>query len=148
MPNEEQFLDEVLLGRNDAILVCRLLGQISQTWDDLIDQDRHVPPKAINEAFTAAVIRLPALPFYREHFGELQPLLRQCFIDWMTANQLERTKSHHDRSMAFVLRDSLVSVVVHCAFLVGGHEHAIAVAPRIRRFFHDETLETYIGGLS
>ena len=146
MPDEAQFLREVLLGREDAVIVCRLIGQISQTWDDLIDKDRTVSDSEVNAAFTAALIRLPAQPFYREHFLELQPVMRQAVIDWQTANAMEDGGDGHDLSLAFVLRNTLVSFTVHCAFLVGGHEHAVKAAPQIRRYFHDETLEQYIGG--
>ncbi|WP_043767472.1 hypothetical protein [Algiphilus aromaticivorans] len=150
--DEDGFLNQVLLGRRDAVLVCRMLGNISQTWDDLIDGDA-VTAERVHNAFTDALLRLPALPFWQEHYAELQPLIRQAVIDWHTANTFEREASQsdkpneHELMLGFVLRDSLIALTTHCAYLVGGHEHAISVAPEIRRYFHDESIQEYIGGL-
>lgn len=143
---EEQFLNEVLLGRSDAVLFCLLLGEISQTWDDLIDQDKPVGKERIHAAFMATLLRLPVMPFYIDNFQSLYPIIQISIYDWMTANELEQG-NEHSKTLAFVLRDSLTAVVVQCAYLVGGHEHAIKQAPIIRARFHDEKLSAYLNGL-
>lgn len=146
--HEEAFLMSVLQDHREAVLTCRLLGAISQTWDDLIDRDKPISDERINDAFTDALLRLPAISFYRENIYQLHPLLRQAVIDWQTATHFERNGNAHDKTLAFVLRDSLVALVTHCAFLVGGHSHACKVAPEIRRYFHNESIQHYIGGLT
>lgn len=142
---EREFLADVLRGEVGAIAFCELLGSVSQTWDDLFDRDTDASKDRVNAAFFNALIVLPRNPFYQRHFDSLHPLLEAAAMDWMSANDLEQG-SEHDRTLAFVLRDSLVSVVIRCAAIVGGYEWAIARAAEIRRFFHDETLEQYIGG--
>lgn len=122
---------------------CGLLGQIQQVWDDLVDGDKPVSVGQVNQAFFNAILVLPLNPFYCQHFAELQPIMRLGMMDWLTANQLEKGDDH-DQSLAFMLRDSIVSIVVQSAYLVGGHDWAVAKAPEIRRYFHDEALADYL----
>lgn len=145
--NERDFLLKVLKSHAAAISFCELVFAISQTWDDLIDGDVEVTKEQVNDAFFRAVIELPANPFYQAHFAMLHPLLQAAIYDWLTANELERG-SAHDKTLAFVLRDSLTAVVTQCAAIIGGHQWAIAAAPEIRRYFQDETLQQFVGGMT
>ncbi len=140
---ERAFLFEVLLGNVDAVEFCDLIFGISQTWDDLVDGDKKVTPAKINKVFMDAMIRLPQQQFYARHYPQLFPVLQSCLYDWLTANELERG-SEHEKTLAFVLRDSLSAIVVYCASIIGGHDHAIAVAPAVRKYLHDETLGDYL----
>ena len=144
---EREFLLDALKGNESAVDFCLLLGGIQQVWDDLVDGDKAVTAGRINQALIGAIIGLPLNGFYCRHFGELQPIMRVGIMDWMTANALERGDDH-DKTLAFMLRDSIVSIVVQCAYLVGGHDWAISKAPSIRRYFHDETLAEYSLGLA
>lgn len=146
--NEHEFLTDVLKGHEDAVSLCINLGEVSQVWDDLIDGDQELSHERINAAFIAMLTHIPANPFYQTYFPTLRPLIEQAIIDWMTANRFESEGSVHERTLAFVLRDSLVSVVTMCARIIGGLGYAIEVAPAIRRYFHDEVLDTYQEGLS
>lgn len=137
------FIREVLKGNEDATRLCLLLFAISQTWDDLIDEGASAD---VNQMMVATLLELPANPFYCEHHAKLMPVIQTAVIDWLTANDLEQG-SAHERTLAFVLRDSLSAVVIQCAAIIGGISWAIAQAPRIRRFNHDEHLSTYLEGL-
>ncbi len=143
---EAAFLTNVLLGREDAVIFCQRLAEVAQVWDDLIDKDKPITEKQINNAFINCLLRIPCMPFYQDNFGHLQPVIQNAVYDWLTANELEQGNDHA-KSMAFVLRDAITSVAIQCAFLVGGHEHAIEQGPKIRRFFHDEPLSAYMKGL-
>lgn len=140
---EREFLLDVLKGNPEAVEFCQTLGTISQAWDDAIDAGI---TSGISGAFVGALITLPANAFYREHIAQLQPLIQASIIDWLTANELERG-SPHDKTLAFVLRDSLTAVVIQCAAIVGGLPWAIANAPRIRRAMQQEPLSHYLKGL-
>lgn len=143
-PTEREFLLCALQGNASAVGFCELLAAISQTWDDLVDRDVEVTAAQVNEAFFRAVIELPANRFYQDHFASLHPLLQSSVYDWLTANEFERGDAH-EKTLAFVLRDSLTAVVTQCAAIIGGHQWAIAMSPKIRRYFQDETLQKYLG---
>lgn len=141
-----EFLTEALRGELEAVRLVETLGGISQIWDDLVDRDKPVTSEQVSQAFWAALIEVPGNAFYRQHFDTLYPLIRSVILDWETANRLER-ETPHGQSLAFVLRDSLVGLVVTCAELLGGRKWALRYGPDIRYFFHDETLQDYMGGL-
>lgn len=126
---EVDFLAEVLKGNQNAVNFLLTLFQISQAWDDIVDGDKHV---ATDKALFNAVIVLPANLFYQKHFNQLHPILQTAAYDWLAANVLEKGTTH-DRTLAFVLRDSLTAIVQQCAYIVGGHEWAIHPLQRERR---------------
>jgi hypothetical protein len=144
--DERAYLLEVLKGNEAAADYCLGLAEVSQAWDDVVDGDKELTALRLHQAFMQAVVTLPANPFYRQHQAALQPLVESAVFDWCAANRLEKG-SEHDKSLAFVLRDNLVSVVVYCAYLVGGQQWAVEKGAEIRQFFHDETLVDYVRGL-
>lgn len=145
--SEHAFLRQVLQGSAPAVDFCETLFRISQTLDDIIDGDRPVTGDVVVSAFWQSLIELPANPFYRRHESYLRPLMAAALQDWRDSVILERSKSPHDHSLAFVLRDQLTGVVVQCAYLVGGESWMAEVGPAIRRHFHDENLSDYAAGL-
>jgi len=56
-------LDEWLLGNKDAVRCVLDLGQIVETWDDLIDKDKPISDQDISGSFYAATVNLPLNPF-------------------------------------------------------------------------------------
>lgn len=144
-PNERAFLQRVLREHAAAILFCEALFRISQTLDDLIDGDKPVTGDAVYAAFWEALIELPANPFYRQHEPFLRPLMAAALQDWRDSVTLERAGDHHGRTLAFVLRDQLTSLVVQCAGIVGGAGWMRQVSAEIRRHFHEDALGDYLG---
>ncbi len=144
-PNERAFLQHVLQGQAAPILFCESLFRISQTLDDLIDGDKPVPGQAVYRAFWEALIDLPGNPFYRQHESVLRPLMAAALQDWRDSVTLELAGDHHGRTLAFVLRDQLTSLVVQCAGIVGGFDWMQQVSTEIRRHFHEDALEDYLG---
>lgn len=140
---EADWLLDVLRGNEAAVDLCLALGMVSQVWDDVVDEGHSTH---INQAMVAALVEIPANPFYRAHFDRLQPLVAMACFDYLASVQLERG-STHDRTLAFVMRDSYAAIVTQCAAIIGGTGYAIAQAPRIRRGVHDEPLSQYLGGL-
>lgn len=143
-PNERAFLQHVLKEHAAAILFCEALFRVSQTLDDLIDGDKPVTGDAIYAAFWEAMIDIPGNPFYRAHEPILRPLMAAALQDWRDSVTLERDGDHHGRSLAFVLRDQLTSLVVQCAGLIGGFDWMQEVSAQIRRHFHEDKLADYL----
>lgn len=146
--SEREFLEAVLLGHQDAVDLCSMMGFVSQVWDDLID-GKPRDPADVNKAFLAATCDLNQNPFFIEHRAELVPMLRMAIFDWMDATAIERStrRYQNDLAVSYVLRDSMVGVAVQIARLVGGVDHALAVGPSIRRYFFDETPAEYVASL-
>lgn len=141
--NESEWLADVLKDCTPAVDLCLALGMVSQVWDDIVDEG--TSPN-LNQAMFAALVEIPANPFYRAHFDQLHPLVSMACMDYLASVQLERG-SPHDRTLAFVMRDSYAAIVTQCAALIGGAAYAIAQAVRIRRAVHDEPLIQYLGEL-
>lgn len=140
--NEEAFLSQVLQGNGEAVDFCQRLFRVSQVLDDLVDGDREVTAGDVKLVFWDALVEIPANGFYQRHFSYLHPLVAAAFMDWEDATDLEKM-DEHGRNLAFVWRDSISSLVAHCALLIGGRAWQRRVSVTIRRFFLDETLDDY-----
>ena len=145
--NEAEFVSWALKGDRGAIDFCDMFFRISQTWDDLIDRDKPIHESTINRMMWDALIELPSNSFYLEHQAELIPLFRQYAIDWMDSNVLERGKSDHGKNIAFVLRDSVSSLLTQCAYYIGGIEWMAEVSVHIREHIFEDTLFDYKASL-
>jgi len=132
-----------LCGDREAIACLRMLMQVVEAWDDIIDQDKPHSPERINEAFVCALYGLPALPFYARHAGHLLPLVLACVNAWHDSNALCTDESRRVRNLAFHLRNMGLEFYIALAFLTGGYDHMRAVSPEIRRFFCFESFEDW-----
>lgn len=120
------------------------VGAITQTWDDLHDGDRQVSQGRLFFAFWRAISGLQRNTFYQRHIGELLPVFELGMLDWHAANVMEAGGKSRDLYLSYVLRDSIVGLVVSCARIVHGAEPAYKLAPEIRRLFHhDEPVGEY-----
>lgn len=145
--DERQFLNEILLGRQDAVECVEMVSRISQVLDDLIDRDRYVDPAVIFEAFWEAMIELPGNSFYRQHEPHLRPVLAGVMQDWWDSTRLESTSSKKCHTIAFVIRDNLATFIVQCARLVGGAEYARGMGAMIRMHCHEDSFNDYVKSL-
>ena len=106
-------------------------------WDDLIDRDTVRSSQDINQAFMLALCGIPGNSFYDQHRFLLQPLFINSILQWLDANVLEKSKSIHDRRMAWMLRASILQIFNFCAYLIGGLEWYIKVGPSMRRIYEE-----------
>ncbi|MAY42270.1 hypothetical protein [Neptuniibacter sp. UBA847] len=145
--NQHEFLMQVLRGNADAVEMCEQIFQVSQVIDDLVDQDKPITSAEVIKTFWVALIELPANPFYRRHELVIRPLMAGALQDWTDSVSLEREGDVHGKHLAFVLRDQLTSLVIQCAYLVGGYKWMQEIGVPVRRYFHDEGLIEYINNL-
>jgi hypothetical protein len=142
---QTQFLTRVLRGHPSAIEFCLLLGQITQVWDDLIDGDNvELSKESINAAFWNLFVALPRNEFYRQHFDTLNPLLQAAIVDWWDSTVMQAEDSIQSKAIAYVLRDTLTTIVTHCARLVGGYDWMRTMSMEVRRYLYNETMEQFI----
>ncbi len=126
-----------------AITFCQDIIFIAHLWDDLIDHDER-PAADVNHAFTAALINIPQNPFYQAFQSDLRPVMLQAILQWQAANDMENG-SKQDRDKAYMLRASILHIILHCAYLVGGVDWANRVSIDIYRFYN-ESIDTYYEG--
>ena len=142
MRNQKELLNRVLLGDQPAIAFCETLFSISQTWDDIIEQDLY-RDYDVNRMMWEALIALPNNPFYQQYFDILNPLMQAAIIDWMDSDELcKGTKE--EKVAAYVLRDSLTNIIIHCARLVGGFDWMREVSMEVRGALYDEPFDDYL----
>jgi len=142
---EEELLQDVLLGVEDAVQFCNLFARACQFADDVRDgdTDRYTGREIEEEVFVSWFV-LDNDPFYIRFRTELQPIYKAAYLAWTTANEFERSGNERLQAIAYVLRDLNVMLVVQCAMIVGGVSHAMSVAPTIWwNCFKDETFEEY-----
>lgn len=144
MTKQKELLERVLLGDRAAISFCETLFSISQTWDDVVDRDKGLTDFEVNGMMWEALITLPNNPFYQQYFDILNPIMQAAIIDWMDSNKLIQSDEHEQKVAAYVLRDSLTNIVIHCARLVGGFDWMAEVSMDIREALYDEPLTKFL----
>jgi hypothetical protein len=132
----------ILKGNEPAMDFISMIGFISQVWDDLVDGESR-PTDDVNRAFWMALVGLEENRFYQCYRAELVPLMRSYINCWLDANTMERG-DHHQKTVAFVLRDMVGDIVCQCAYLLGGYEWMREVSPKIRSIIFDESLNAYL----
>jgi hypothetical protein len=138
--DQREFLQYALRGNVPAVEFCELLGQITQVWDDIIDGDNpELTHEDINAAFWNLFIALPNNVFYQQNFHTLSPLLQAAIVDWWDSNELVKG-GVTEKAAAYVLRDTLTTIVIHCARIIGGYAWMREVSMEVRKFLYTEDL--------
>ena len=151
---EKQLVNKWLLGNEAAISLINMWFEVSQIWDDLIDNDQvaGVPDYSINRMMRLALVEIPKNRFFQYHCNELLPMVEHCIYTWMEANQLERSpdSNHTDYYVSYIIRSVTTELLVFVAGLVGGPAHRHQVAIDIRRAIYrdNEPFSEYVQELS
>lgn len=140
--NESQLLHEVLMGYEPAIDFCDVLFRCTQILDDLYDGDRPVCRETIAELTWLALCRLPEDPFYREYAHVLAPLVRAGVLDWIDSNTLQ-AGGEAARRIAFIQRDTISTLVIHIAGIVGGDDWMREQSLKIRLHIFSEDFRAF-----
>ena len=139
--DQREFLLRALQGNIPAVAFCETLFSISQAWDDIVDQDKEYD---VNKMMWEALVTLPNNPFYREHFDILNPFVQIAIVDWLDSNELCKGNVEQ-KAAAYVLRDTLTTIVIHCARLIGGYDWMMEISMEVRRELYNEPLNEYLG---
>jgi len=127
----------------EAINFFSIIQGCARVLDDLIDRDREVSNEDIIAAWWDALILLPQNGFYLRNLDRLSALIQRGFTDWIVSNEIQKT----DQVVAYVLRNTLYSIVIDCAFIIGGYQWGRAVSGKVTKEIHSETLEEYKNSL-
>lgn len=147
---EHKIVEEAVQGDPEALAFLRAMARVLHFWDDLIDKDKPIADAEIHARMWDALIVLPLNNFYRDNIDVLSPILISAIANWRIATAVERDEMSDpiDLKWAFVIRSTYVDLVVMCAHLIGGLEHAVACGPAIRRWAHAEGYGGYLDNLA
>lgn len=141
--NDGQYLIHAFKGEKAAIAFFIDIIKVAHIWDDLIDQDKEVSARDIDDAFWRALIAIPCNPFFQRFQGELSPLMQSGILNWQLANKLQ-ADSQQGREIAHVLRYSIIDMGTYICALIGGPDWANEVAPELRLRCQRDTLENFL----
>lgn len=136
-----------LKGNTAAVEFCEEVFMVSQVLDDLVDRDKPVTARKIEQMAMAMFSTIPRNPFYIQHRDSLQSYLETALMYWIDGNRLE-TQGRGGQHLAFVFRDIIGGVINKCALLIGGPEWWETISLDVhRRVSHNESFESYSRGL-
>jgi hypothetical protein len=134
-------------GNVDAVQFLKLISDITELWDDLVDKDREIPDDEIDDAMMAALIYLPLNPFYREHAAYLTPLMISSINNWKDANALS-AGTRSQRALAYTLRNMDIQIVQAIVFITQGYDRLREVSQDIWTFFgaDQDDIDSWLSG--
>lgn len=149
MEKQKKLIEKALKNDEDAVRFVLDVMFVARIWDDIYDAPpgKRVPGHLVNQAFSKALVDIQANPFYRQYQDQFVALFREYAANWMSSNEFEKTGTEHEKTIAFVLRDTIGGLVLHCAYLIGGSDWMTQIAPEIRKLQFDEPLIDYLEGL-
>jgi hypothetical protein len=139
--HEVDKLREWFLGNDSAVMMVVIIGALSQEVDDIEDGDGG----SLGSVMARAIFDLSTNPFYARFRTTFEPLLLSSLLMWEASNSWAKSKHKETRMYAFVWREITEQVIPVAAYLLGGHEHAVAVARDMHEHYHvdDETYEQW-----
>lgn len=113
-------------GNVEAFRFVEMVSYLANFWDDLIDRDKPMPDERINAMMWMALIDLPRNRFYQQHYPALSALMATGAMEYMVAQQFERTKDAHGLELAHNLRYGIAQVATYVAQQCGTSPEVIA----------------------
>lgn len=141
--NDIEYLKYAFKGDMDAVGLVMSVVKIADVWDNLIDGDKEVDKKAINDAFWLACIDIPRNPIFRQYQLDITTLFSTGILNWHVANQLQQGDDHA-KQIAHVTRYSIADVSLYLAAAIGGPEWATHVGPELRVRSQKDRLENFM----
>lgn len=132
----DQYLRE-WIGNEFAFRFLMDVSDICELWDDIIDEDKVLGAERVHKVFTAALVSLPANPFYMEHRGWLTPIILTSINSWLDANELQ-TGTTSERAIAYSLRNRDVQLVQAIIYITRGQDFLRSISPQLWRMFASE----------
>lgn len=130
-------------GDQHAMQMYRMLVDLSQAWDDLVDQDKSVDERTINNAFLIALVYLPANPFYQKIQPAVMPMWVTIVSAYEAANKFERDKDPHGLEIAHMLRYAAGQIIAYAIHVCVGQEKAREYIPLMWKRVADERFSEY-----
>ena len=121
-------------------------------WDDLIDKDKELTTKHINNTMFSLMISIPNNSFYIQHRTNLTPVLAAIINAW--AYLIPALEKNHPTAVntVYVVRRCVTSnadLLLHIIMLLHGVKYVEAIADDLAVFFtaKEELFSEYVDGL-
>lgn len=112
-------------GDKDAFELYSMIVTVAHRWDDLIDRDKELTDKDINDLMAILLISFPTNRFFRNHQDVLQPLIITSVISYIASSKLEHSTSAHHMELAHVLRYSVHQIAIMMMAITSGFSGAV-----------------------
>lgn len=130
-------------GNEDAANMYHTFVDLSHTWDDLVDKDKDVSGAAINHAFLACLVYLPANPFYQKIQAAIMPMWITVVSAYETSNKFEKDKDPHGVEIAHTLRYAAGHIIAYAMHVCVGPEKAKEFLPEMWKTVVFERYDEY-----
>lgn len=138
-----EFMTHAFQGDTDAVGLMLSVARVADVWDNLIDGDKEVSKKDINDAFWLATVEIPRNPVFRRLQMDITTVFSTGILNWHVANELEKGDLH-SQQIAHVTRYAIADVALFLANAIGGPEWVKEVGPELRVRAQKDRLENYL----
>jgi len=130
-------------GNKDALNMYRMLVDLVQIWDDLVDKDKEVAEEEINHAFLTALAYMPANPFYLSIQKDILPMWIAALSAYQVANKFERDRDEIGLEISHNLRFAAGHVVAYMVHKCVGPQKAQEIMPEVWKTIVDQRFSDY-----
>ena len=130
-------------GNEDALNLFRMLVDLLHTWDDLVDKDKDISEKDVNNAFLVCLVYMQANPLYRRIQEQVWPMWLTVVSAYETANTYERNKDEHGIEIAHGLRYAAGHIIAYVVHVCVGPEKAKEYLPEVWKHVMVERFDGY-----
>lgn len=115
-------------GNEMAVAFAVDLLWLAHYADDLYDGDVPRTKEEVKLAFRKLFCDMPSNPFFQRWQKELSALISSAYLMWCDSTHFEKGDKE-DRFICFQIRNSVLNVIHHCIFLIGGGDWAEEQGP-------------------
>jgi purine-cytosine permease-like protein len=130
-------------GDQDALNMYRMFVDLAHIWDDLIDKDKEISERDINNAFLMCLVYLPLNPFYQLIQRDIMPMWITVVSSYEVANKFEREKDERGLEAAHMLRYAAGNILAYAIHIAVGPELAAQYVPEMWKDVVNERFAEY-----
>lgn len=130
-------------GNQDALLVYQWFAHMLHTWDDLIDKDKEVTERQINDMMLMALVYLPSNKFYASIQQQILPMWMNVVTSYEAANQYEQNKDEHGIELSHTLRYAVGQIVAYMITVCSGRDKSAIYIPEMWKAVACERFDEY-----
>lgn len=122
------------------------IGEIARLADNIVDKDEG-RQQNVCLLLSRCLTVLPLNPFYLRFAGALGPIMNEAIVAWQISDEWRVSGDPRKQTFGFVIRESTDKIVTAVASILGGYDHAKAVALELFEVCHSgsaETVETWV----